>query len=79
MKKITCRELGGACDLEFTGDSFEEVGKQSQEHAMQMFKQKDKLHLEAAEKMKALMSSPLAMENWMNEKIEYFLNLPEED
>jgi predicted small metal-binding protein len=79
MKKISCRELGGACDLEFTGDSFEEVGKQSQEHAIKMFQQKDELHLEAAEKMKALMSSPLAMENWMNEKKEYFLNLPDEN
>ena len=54
--------------MEYTGESFEEVGKQSQEHATQMFQQKDELHLQAAEKMKALMLNPLAMENWMNEK-----------
>ena len=59
MKKITCGELGGACDLSFFAESFEEAAKQSQEHAMQMFKQGDKAHLAAAEKMKTLMFSPL--------------------
>ena len=66
MKKITCAELGGACDLSFFAESFEEAAKQSQEHAMQsqehamqMFKQGDKAHLAAAEKMKTLMFSPL--------------------
>ena len=75
MKKITCAELGGACDLSFFAESFEEASKQSQEHAMQMFKQGDKAHLDAAEKMKTLMSSPREMDNWMKERRHYFNNL----
>ena len=49
--------------------------KQSQEHAMQMFKQGDKTHLDAAEKMKALMSSQLKMDNWIKDRRDYFNNL----
>ena len=75
MKKITCAELGGGCDLSFFAESFEETAKQSQEDAMQMFQQKDKVHLDAAEKMKTLMSSPLEMDNWMEERRAYFNNL----
>jgi hypothetical protein len=32
MKRLTCRDLGGPCDAEFAADSFEEIGKKSQEH-----------------------------------------------
>ena len=73
MKKITCAELGGGCDLSFFTESFEEAAKQSQEHAMQMFKLRDKAHLDAAEKMKTLMSSPREIDNWMEDRQAYFL------
>ena len=75
MKKITFAELGGGCDLSFLAESFEEAAKQSQEHAMQMFKLRDKAHLDAAEKIKTLMSSPLEMDNWMEDRRAYFNNL----
>jgi hypothetical protein len=29
MKKLTCRDFGGPCDAEFTGESFEEIGKRA--------------------------------------------------
>ena len=35
MKKMTCRELGGACDMEFQAETLEEMDKISSEHAMQ--------------------------------------------
>ena len=56
-------------------ESFEEATKQSQENAMQMFKRRDKAHLDAAEKMKTLMSSPREMDNWMEDRRTYFNNL----
>ena len=68
MKKITCAELGGGCDLSFFAESFEEA-------AMQMFKRRDKAHLDAAEKMKTLMSSSREMDNWMEDRRTYFNNL----
>jgi len=27
MKTMNCRQLGGACDLDFTADSFEEMAE----------------------------------------------------
>lgn len=52
MKILTCRDLGGPCDVEFTGNSFEEIGKKSHEHAMEQMRKGDEAHLSAANKMK---------------------------
>jgi hypothetical protein len=41
MKKLTCRELGGACDVEITGNSFVELGKKCREHVMEQIKNGD--------------------------------------
>ncbi len=30
MKKMTCKQLGGACDFEFLGESFDEMQKRMQ-------------------------------------------------
>ena len=59
-------------------ESFEDAAKQSEEHAMQMFKQGDKAHLDAAEKMKAPMPSQLKMDNWLQDRSYYFNNLVSE-
>ena len=77
MKKITCKELGGACEQAFLGDSFADVARQSRQHAMEMFAKNDTDHLKAAERMKTLMATPMAMEEWMSEREIYFNNLPD--
>jgi len=51
MKKLTCRELGGACDVEITGNSFVEIGKKCREHVMAQIKNGDAAHSAAAAKM----------------------------
>src|SRR5215831_13178169 len=51
MKKLTCRELGGACDVEITGNSFVEIGKKCREHVMEQIKNGDAAHSAAAAKM----------------------------
>ena len=56
-------------------ESFEEAVKQSPEHTMQMFKQREKAHLDAAEKMKTLMSSPREIYSWIEDRRPYFDNL----
>ena len=76
MKKMTCKQLGGACDLEFQADSFEEMGELSRNHAREMFQQNDEAHLKAAEAMKALMQQPGSMEEWMAKKKAEFDSLP---
>ena len=77
MKKITCKQLGGACEQAFLGDSFADVARQSRQHAMEMFAKNDTDHLKAAERMKMLMATPMAMEEWMSEREIYFNNLPD--
>ena len=53
MKRLTCRDLGGPCDAEFTGGSFEEIGKQSRENVMEQMKKGDEAHLSAANHMRS--------------------------
>jgi predicted small metal-binding protein len=52
MKRLACRDLGGPCDTEFTADSFEEMGKKAQQHAMEQMQNGDEAHLLAANKMR---------------------------
>ena len=68
MKKMTCTQLGGACDLELEANTFEEMAELSKQHGMEMFQKKDKAHLEAMNKMRKMMQSPEDMQKWMNQK-----------
>lgn len=52
MKKLTCRDFGGPCDAEITGNSFEEVGSNCKAHVMEQIHNGDEAHKTAAEKMK---------------------------
>ena len=78
MKMMTCRQLGGACDVEFVADSFEAMAEQSKQHGMEMFKAGDQAHLAAMAEMRALMADPDAMQNWFDGKRREFEALPEE-
>jgi predicted small metal-binding protein len=52
VKKLTCRDLGGPCDAEITGNSFQEVGKKSYDHVVEQISRGDEAHRAAAEKMR---------------------------
>lgn len=77
MKTMTCRQLGGACDLEFRADTFEAMSEQSKQHGMEMHKAQDAAHLDAMEKMRQLMQSPEDMKNWFEARREEFNALPD--
>lgn len=49
MKKLLCKDLGGPCDTEIAGNSFEEIGKHSQAHVMEEINKGDEAHMRAAE------------------------------
>lgn len=76
MKTMTCRQLGGACDLEFQAETFDKMETLSKNHGMEMFKKGDKPHLDAMQKMKQLMNSPEAMQKWFDGKRQEFEALP---
>jgi predicted small metal-binding protein len=79
MKTMTCKQLGGACDTEFTANTFEEIAEMSKKHGMEMFQKSDFGHLKAMKKMKELMKAPGAMNEWYNNKRKEFDALPEID
>jgi len=75
---MTCNQLGGACDKEFSANSFDEMAKMSKEHSMKMFQKNDEAHLAAKDAMLDLMKTPEAMQDWFNGKRNEFYGLPEE-
>ena len=72
---MTCKQLGGACDKGFHGNTFEEIAEQSKQHAMEMHQQQDKAHLKAMADMSELMQDPAAMQQWFNLKKKQFDSL----
>ncbi|NVJ64700.1 MAG: DUF1059 domain-containing protein [Flavobacteriaceae bacterium] len=79
MKKMSCYELGGACNEEFYATTFKEMAELSKKHAMEMLQKGDQDHMNAMQEMKHLMDSPQSMQKWMQEKEELFNSLDELD
>ena len=52
MKKLTCKDFGGPCDQEITGESFSEMGNNCKNHVVEKINSGDEVHLAAANKMK---------------------------
>ncbi|MFT4660408.1 MAG: hypothetical protein ACI8XB_000676 [Patiriisocius sp.] len=72
MKTMTCNQLGGACDLEFHGETFDQMAEQSKKHGMEMFQKGDEAHLAAMGKMKEIIQTPGAVEGWFASKRKEF-------
>jgi len=72
MKTMTCHQLGGACDKEFSAATFEEMAEMSKNHGMEMFQKKDEAHMNAMSKMQELMNVPDAMAKWFDTKRKEF-------
>ncbi len=79
MKTMTCRQLGGACDLEFHAASFDEMAELSKQHGMEMFQKQDQAHLQAMRDMKSQKSDPAEMQRWLEAKRAEFDALPEDE
>ncbi|HAW20320.1 MAG TPA: DUF1059 domain-containing protein [Flavobacteriales bacterium] len=77
MKTMTCNQLGGACDLKFQAESFDEIAELSKKHGMEMFQAGDEDHLKAMMKMKEQKSAPGAMAEWLDGKRKEFDALPD--
>ena len=79
MKTMNCKQLGGACDVKFHANSFEEIAEQSKKHGMEMFRNGDQAHLQAMNEMMELMKTPDAMKSWYDAREKEFNSLPEEE
>ncbi|MBL1141231.1 MAG: DUF1059 domain-containing protein [Proteobacteria bacterium] len=78
MKTMTCKQLGGACDIEFHASTFDEISEMSKNHGIEMFEKADEGHLKAMDKMKDLMQNPGATKEWFENKKKEFEALPED-
>ena len=72
MKTMTCKQLGGACEKEFTANSFDEISEMSKTHGTKMFQASDKDHLKALANMQELMKNPKTMGEWFENKRKEF-------
>jgi predicted small metal-binding protein len=77
MKTMTCKQLGGACNLEFHANTFEEIAEMSKKHGIEMFQKNDEPHLKAMNEMQELMKSPENMKVWFENKRKEFDKLPD--
>jgi predicted small metal-binding protein len=75
MKKLTCRDLGGPCNTEITGNSFEEIGKKSHDHVMEQINHGNEEHQAAANKMRN--ASPEEQKAMMSEIERRYNEAPE--
>ena len=79
MKKMTCNELGGACNEEFNAETIEEIAELSKKHGTEMYTIGDTKHIQAMKKMMKIMESPNAMKDWFEIKKIKFESLPNID
>jgi hypothetical protein len=64
MKSMTCNQLGGACEQVFSGQTFDDLAAQSQQHGKEIYGANDGPHMAAMGKMMELMKSG-EMDSWM--------------
>ena len=65
MKTMTCKEMGGTCDMEFHAESAEEMEKMGKEHVHSM---EDDDHKNVVAQMTEMMEKdPEAMKKWQED------------
>jgi hypothetical protein len=64
MKTMTCRQLGGACDLPLSGDSADDVIKAQDKHLNEIVAAGDEAHEGALKEMKDRWKHPISGMGW---------------
>ena len=77
MKTMTCRQMGGPCDLQLHGDTADEVIKAQDSHLKEMVANGDQAHEGAAKDMKGRWRNPIAGMGWYRRVKRDFAALPE--
>jgi predicted small metal-binding protein len=78
MKTMTCKQLGGPCELAHHGDSADEVIKAQDKHLKAMVAGGDELHRNALNDMKGRWKNPLKGMSWYRKAKRDFAALPED-
>lgn len=78
MKTMTCRELGGPCELELRGESADEVIQAQDRHLKEAVHGGDTSHEEAHREMKGRWKHPKQSLGWYSATKNAFTQLPED-
>jgi hypothetical protein len=76
MKTMTCRQLGGTCDLEHHGEDHNEVIKAQDQHLKDVVAAGDTDHEPALKDMKARWRRPVSGMKWYKQVQRDFAALP---
>ena len=77
MKSMTCKQLGGPCELELQGQTADDVIKAQDAHLEDMFAEGDAAHVPARNDMKGRWKHPIAGMGWYRDVKKAFAVLPE--
>lgn len=77
MKVMTCRQLGGPCDLEHRGATADEVIKAQDRHLKEAVAAGDATHESALNDMKGRWKRPISGMGWYRQVKRDFAGLPE--
>ena len=78
MKTMTCRQLGGACDLELRGETADDVINLQDQHLKDVVAGGDTAHEPALKDMKGRWRHPIKGMGWYKATKAEFAALPEE-
>lgn len=77
MKTMTCRQLGGACDLQLRGDAADEIIKAQDRHLKEIVAGGDTAHEAALQAMKGRLRHPLQGLKWYRNVKRDFTHQPQ--
>jgi predicted small metal-binding protein len=78
MKTMTCKQLGGACELQLHGDTADEIIKAQDNHLKDIVAGGDDAHKAALKDMKGRWKHPLKGMGWYKDTKREFAALPED-
>jgi hypothetical protein len=78
VKTMTCRQLGGPCDLPLHGETADEVIKAQDQHLKEAVAGGDDAHQHALAAMKGRWKHPLSGMKWYRNAKRDFAALPED-
>jgi hypothetical protein len=78
MKTMTCKQLGGPCDLALHGQTADEVIKAQDKHLNDIVAGGDEAHADALKQMKGRWKHPVAGMSWYRQAKRDFADLPED-
>ena len=76
MKTMTCRQLGGPCDLALTGETADDVINSQDRHLREAVRGGDQAHVPAHEDMKARWRHPVKAMGWYRDTKRAFAEHP---